>query len=77
MLEGIEAKKAVAPEKLAELWTVDPKRAKRLLSLFTSIREFIIYVWIMVFFSFGGIVTVKFCMFDRTICVFGYFVGNV
>lgn len=25
----IEAKKAMAPDKLAELWTVDPKRAKR------------------------------------------------
>ncbi|XP_041012910.1 bZIP transcription factor 18 [Juglans microcarpa x Juglans regia] len=32
MLEGIEAKKAIAPEKLAELWTVDPKRAKRILA---------------------------------------------
>lgn len=30
MLESIEAKKAIAPEKLAELWTADPKRAKRL-----------------------------------------------
>lgn len=28
-LESIEAKKAMAPEKLAELWAVDPKRAKR------------------------------------------------
>lgn len=27
--ESIEAKKAMAPEKLAELWTIDPKRAKR------------------------------------------------
>lgn len=27
--EAIEAKKAMAPDKLAELWTVDPKRAKR------------------------------------------------
>nr|GEY97603.1 transcription factor RF2b-like [Tanacetum cinerariifolium] len=26
---SIEAKKAMAPEKLAELWTLDPKRAKR------------------------------------------------
>lgn len=25
----IDAKKAMAPNKLAELWTVDPKRAKR------------------------------------------------
>ncbi|GAB4832058.1 hypothetical protein Ancab_006076 [Ancistrocladus abbreviatus] len=28
----IEAKKAMAPEKLAELWIVDPKRAKRILA---------------------------------------------
>lgn len=50
MLESIEAKKAIAPDKLAELWIVEPKRAKRLLSLFTSIREFIICIWILVFF---------------------------
>ncbi|XP_061368063.1 bZIP transcription factor 18 [Gastrolobium bilobum] len=30
--EGIEAKKAMSPDKLAELWTVDPKRAKRILA---------------------------------------------
>ncbi|KAI8007167.1 bZIP transcription factor 18 [Camellia lanceoleosa] len=30
--ENIEAKKAMAPEKLAELWTMDPKRAKRILA---------------------------------------------
>ncbi|KAL8520345.1 hypothetical protein ACS0TY_011043 [Phlomoides rotata] len=29
---SIEAKKAMAPEKLAELWTLDPKRAKRILA---------------------------------------------
>ncbi|CAA0836648.1 Basic-leucine zipper (bZIP) transcription factor family protein [Striga hermonthica] len=29
---GIEAKKAMAPEKLSELWSVDPKRAKRILA---------------------------------------------
>lgn len=29
---SIEAKKAMAPDKLAELWTVDPKRAKRILA---------------------------------------------
>lgn len=29
ILESIEAKKAMDPDKLAELWTVDPKRAKR------------------------------------------------
>nr|GMC96628.1 transcription factor RF2b [Ipomoea batatas] len=29
---AIEAKKALAPEKLAELWTIDPKRAKRILA---------------------------------------------
>ncbi|KAL3521312.1 hypothetical protein ACH5RR_019461 [Cinchona calisaya] len=28
----IEAKKAMAPDKLAELWTIDPKRAKRILA---------------------------------------------
>lgn len=28
-LDTIEAKKAMAPDKLAELWTVDPKRVKR------------------------------------------------
>ena len=27
--ESIEAKKAMAPDKLAELWTIDPKRANR------------------------------------------------
>lgn len=32
MGEGIEAKKAMAPDKLAELWTLDPKRAKRILA---------------------------------------------
>lgn len=30
--ESIEAKKAMAPEKLAELWSIDPKRAKRILA---------------------------------------------
>ncbi|GER44529.1 basic-leucine zipper transcription factor family protein [Striga asiatica] len=29
---SIEAKKAMAPEKLAELWNLDPKRAKRILA---------------------------------------------
>ena len=29
ILDTIEAKKAMAPDKLAELWTIDPKRAKR------------------------------------------------
>ncbi|MBA0841401.1 hypothetical protein Goarm_003892, partial [Gossypium armourianum] len=28
LMESIEAKKAMAPDKLAELWTIDPKRAK-------------------------------------------------
>ncbi|KAH9767498.1 bZIP transcription factor 18 [Citrus sinensis] len=32
VLESIEAKKAMDPDKLAELWTVDPKRAKRILA---------------------------------------------
>ncbi|KAI4339138.1 hypothetical protein MLD38_024109 [Melastoma candidum] len=32
LLESIEAKKAMTPDKLAELWTVDPKRAKRILA---------------------------------------------
>ncbi|RVW42337.1 bZIP transcription factor 18 [Vitis vinifera] len=30
-VDTIEAKKAMAPDKLAELWTLDPKRAKRFL----------------------------------------------
>ncbi|KAK4351239.1 hypothetical protein RND71_030552 [Anisodus tanguticus] len=30
--ESIEAKKAMAPDKLAELWTIDPNRAKRILA---------------------------------------------
>ncbi|EEF41574.1 bZIP transcription factor 18 [Ricinus communis] len=32
MLESIEAKKAMAPDKLAELWSLDPKRAKRIIA---------------------------------------------
>ncbi|TYJ36299.1 hypothetical protein E1A91_A05G298200v1 [Gossypium mustelinum] len=28
LMESIEAKKAMSPDKLAELWTIDPKRAK-------------------------------------------------
>ncbi|KAJ8552899.1 hypothetical protein K7X08_020292 [Anisodus acutangulus] len=32
LTESIEAKKAMAPDKLAELWTIDPKRAKRILA---------------------------------------------
>ncbi|KAI9157676.1 hypothetical protein LWI29_000181 [Acer saccharum] len=32
MLVSIEAKKAMDPDKLAELWTLDPKRAKRILA---------------------------------------------
>ncbi|KAI4306548.1 hypothetical protein L6164_029818 [Bauhinia variegata] len=31
LLESIDTKKAMAPDKLAELWTIDPKRAKRIL----------------------------------------------
>ncbi|KAI4306955.1 hypothetical protein L6164_030190 [Bauhinia variegata] len=30
VLESIDAKKAMPPDKLAELWTIDPKRAKRI-----------------------------------------------
>ncbi|KAF9595737.1 hypothetical protein IFM89_003479 [Coptis chinensis] len=30
--DSIEAKKAMPPDKLAELWTLDPKRAKRILA---------------------------------------------
>ncbi|XP_047306329.1 bZIP transcription factor 18-like [Impatiens glandulifera] len=30
--ESIDTKKAMAPDKLAELWTIDPKRAKRILA---------------------------------------------
>lgn len=29
LTDTIEAKKAMSPDKLAELWTIDPKRAKR------------------------------------------------
>ncbi|KAH1038052.1 hypothetical protein J1N35_039795 [Gossypium stocksii] len=32
IMESIEAKKAMAPDKLAELWTIDPKRAKRIIA---------------------------------------------
>ncbi|KAJ9160467.1 hypothetical protein P3X46_025867 [Hevea brasiliensis] len=32
IMESIEAKKAMAPDKLAELWTLDPKRAKRIIA---------------------------------------------
>uniref|UniRef100_A0A2P2JWB6 BZIP domain-containing protein n=1 Tax=Rhizophora mucronata TaxID=61149 RepID=A0A2P2JWB6_RHIMU len=32
LMESIEAKKAMAPDKLAELWTVDPKKAKRIIA---------------------------------------------
>ncbi|GMI73221.1 basic leucine-zipper 18 [Hibiscus trionum] len=32
IMESIEAKKAMAPDELAELWTVDPKRAKRIIA---------------------------------------------
>ncbi|GMI72467.1 basic leucine-zipper 18 [Hibiscus trionum] len=31
-MELIEAKKAMSPDKLAELWTADPKRAKRIIA---------------------------------------------
>ncbi|XWS74498.1 hypothetical protein CRYUN_Cryun01aG0003300 [Craigia yunnanensis] len=31
-MESIEAKKAMAPDKLAELWTIDPKKAKRIIA---------------------------------------------
>ena len=36
--ESIEAKKAMAPDKLAELWTIDPKRAKRYVVVFIYIH---------------------------------------
>ncbi|XVE86054.1 hypothetical protein DITRI_Ditri18aG0005700 [Diplodiscus trichospermus] len=32
IMESIEAKKAMAPDKLAELWTIDPKKAKRIIA---------------------------------------------
>ncbi|GLT94607.1 hypothetical protein SLE2022_123370 [Rubroshorea leprosula] len=32
IVEAIEAKKAMVPDKLAKLWTVDPKRAKRIIA---------------------------------------------
>ncbi|KAA3453507.1 transcription factor RF2b-like [Gossypium australe] len=34
LMESIEAKKAMSPDKLAELWTIDPKRAKRGISTY-------------------------------------------
>lgn len=34
IMESIEAKKAMDPDKLAELWTIDPKRAKRYCTFF-------------------------------------------
>lgn len=37
--EGIEAKKAMSPDKLAELWNVDPKRAKR----FSLLSSFLLH----------------------------------
>lgn len=41
LVDGIEAKKALSPDKLAELWTADPKRAKRYvrLSPFSSLHS--------------------------------------
>lgn len=47
---SIEAKKAMPPDKLAELWTLDPKRAKRSLFFFFFFSFLSIYVF---FFSFG------------------------
>ncbi|KAJ8764044.1 hypothetical protein K2173_004935 [Erythroxylum novogranatense] len=32
ILESIEAKKTMVPDKLAELWNIDPKRAKRIIA---------------------------------------------
>ncbi|CAK7339974.1 unnamed protein product [Dovyalis caffra] len=32
LMESIDSKKAMAPEKLAELWALDPKRAKRIMA---------------------------------------------
>ncbi|XP_015877571.2 transcription factor RF2b [Ziziphus jujuba] len=32
IMDTIDAKKAMAPDKLAELWAIDPKRAKRILA---------------------------------------------
>ncbi|XWS08371.1 hypothetical protein CRYUN_Cryun41cG0073900 [Craigia yunnanensis] len=32
IMESIEAKKAMAPDKLAELWAIDPKKAKRIIA---------------------------------------------
>lgn len=47
IMESIEAKKAMAPDKLAELWTVDPKRAKRF-CLYFFILHFlkVILLWL-------------------------------
>lgn len=52
--EIMDAKKAMPPDKLAELWNIDPKRAKRsLLSSFTSIfSEFFLFKMHQVFSLF-------------------------
>lgn len=38
---SIEAKKAMAPDKLAELWTIDPKRAKRYITFLLNVQDWI------------------------------------
>lgn len=45
LTEGIEAKKAMSPDKLAELWTVDPKRAKRFLSILILLYYYYYYIY--------------------------------
>jgi hypothetical protein len=43
--EIMDAKKAMPPDKLAELWTIDPKRAKRFL-LILDLYIFFIYIFV-------------------------------
>lgn len=48
MLESIEAKKAIAPDKLAELWSVDPKRAKRFVAFYSCMnKNFVICICVL------------------------------
>ena len=42
--EIMEAKKAMPPDKLAELWSIDPKRAKRCVLFLISMNLFFLFV---------------------------------
>lgn len=46
--DTIEAKKAMAPDKLAELWNLDPKRAKRYLPISYFLTIFILHIIIII-----------------------------